>query len=94
MTYSNIQIDKKFTKQFNIKPMTGFRKWLKHECNRKIRRVKKNRNATYKIFRMGILNFPFPASYIVTLKRRTDQPISISPSANQPSNNSYKWRDL
>jgi len=41
MTYSNIQIDKKFTKQFNIKPMTGFRKWLKHECNRKIRRVKK-----------------------------------------------------
>jgi hypothetical protein len=40
MSYNNIQIDKKFVKQFNIKPKAGFRKWLKHERNRKIRRVR------------------------------------------------------
>jgi hypothetical protein len=41
MSYSNEQIDKKFTKTFNIKPKAVFRKWLKKERNRKIRRFKK-----------------------------------------------------
>jgi hypothetical protein len=40
MGYNNVQIDKKFVKTFNLKPKSGFRKWLKHEHNRKIRRIK------------------------------------------------------
>lgn len=41
MAYQIIQIDKKFSKTFNIKPKAGYRKMLKQERNRKIWRFKK-----------------------------------------------------
>jgi hypothetical protein len=41
MALRNYQIEHKFTQKYHLKPKAGFRKWLRNQRNRKIRKTDK-----------------------------------------------------
>jgi hypothetical protein len=48
MGLRNYQIETNFTQKNGLKPKTGFRKWLRNQRNRKIRRVKETEKPNIK----------------------------------------------